>query len=134
MKTYFSDEPNKTTVSEDGLRVREEFYPLDDIKFAVSLRWFNWEGMAVFFGVPLALFAFTSTWIPWIIAIGLAAFGIYDVRLPRYKLWVHTHDSGIQKTAVYSGKGAKEAVDAIETAIKDAQADAKRAETGDAPR
>lgn len=129
MTTYFVDETNRTSVSEEGLRVGDEFYALQDIQIAVPQRWFNWEGMAVFFGVAIALFTFTSSWIPWMIALGFGAFGIYDVKRPRYKLWLHT-DNGILQTAKYEGKEAEAAVEAIKVAILKAKADLEQAGSG----
>ena len=129
MTNYFLDETNRISVTEDGFRVGDELYALEDIQFALPGRFYNWEGVAVYFGVAVAIFIFTSSWILWLIGLGSAAIGIKDLRRARHRIRLSLHsDNETKHTAKYEGKGAKEAVYAIHSAILEAQADLERLE------
>ena len=123
MKEYFSDEKAQIKVSDEGLQVPGAVYPLSDIKYVMPSRKFNWEGMAVYFGIALAIYMFASAFIWKLIGFGFFGFGIYDIWLPRYKLRIETLSKGTQWTPVYGGKEAKAFVNAVIRAIELAKAD-----------
>ena len=122
-KTYLSEGRPKVIVSSDGLRVGEESYPLNELDVVVPSRYFNWEGVAVYIGFGLAIVAFSSSWIT-LIGLGLLAYGVYDIWLPRYKLLILTLD-GSKKVGGYTGKGAKEFAQAVSAAVSAAKAEAE---------
>jgi hypothetical protein len=131
---YFSDEQAKITVSDEGLQVEGAMYPLSDINYVRPSRKFNWEGMAVYFGIALAIYIFADAIIWKLIGFGFFAFGIYDIWLPRYKLQIVTFTNGTHWTRRYGGKEARVFVNAIINAIMQAKSEHEKAEAGSALR